>query len=239
MINFFRISCWCMTLNATTGNFYQVWLALNSALHSAHTRAARVRQKLPLHRGYCRKKNHWDRHILMISEDVARSRSFPAVLGKQQKGQIEKLRSSLLLLSTETTDCNRHVNLCHDILLHLTFCRCFWSVDDRSLGDKPGGLLSAAAVEISSKMYLFGGFDGETQATLFRLSLPTDLCRSINTNEDCTAVRTCSWCDVYNVTQGGNDTLTTYKSACFSVTSPVPAICHVEPNVTQVKRSKL
>ena len=125
------------------------------------------------------------------------------------------------------------------ILSGLTFCRCFWSVDNRVLGNQPGGLLSAAAVEISSKIYLFGGFDGQTQATLFRLSLPTDLCRSINSKDDCTAVRSCSWCDVYNVTQGGNDTLAINKSACFSVTSPVPAICHAEPNVTQVKLSKL
>ena len=33
-------------------------LALHSALHSAHTQAVRVRRRLPLHRGYCHKKNH-------------------------------------------------------------------------------------------------------------------------------------------------------------------------------------
>ena len=132
-------------------------------------------------------------------------------------------------------ECNRHVSLCNATFSELTFCCCFWFVDNSLLGNKPRGLLSAAAVEISSKVYVFGGFDGQTKATLFRLSLPADLCRSINSKEDCTAVRTCSWCDVYNVTQGGNDSLATNKNACFSVTSPVPAICRAEPNVTQVK----
>lgn len=43
-------------------------LAFHITLYSAHTRAARVRRKLPLHRGYCRKKNHWDRHRLATSQ---------------------------------------------------------------------------------------------------------------------------------------------------------------------------
>lgn len=152
-----------------------------------------------------------------------------------------KIRLSMQQSNRRTCaeECNRPVNLCHPILSRLTFCRCFWSVDNSLLGNKPGGLLSAAAVEISSKVYLFGGFDGQAQATLLRLTVPADLCQGINSKEDCTAVRTCSWCEVYNVTQGGNDTLATNKSACYSVTSPVPAICHAKPNVTQVMLSKL
>ncbi|KAJ7326013.1 Multiple epidermal growth factor-like domains protein 8 [Desmophyllum pertusum] len=108
------------------------------------------------------------------------------------------------------------------------------TADKSLLGRKPGGLLSAAAVKASDKVYLFGGFDGQTHSTLFRLTLPVDLCHGITTKENCTAIKTCSWCEVYNVTQGGNDTISTNKSACYSVTSPLPAICHAEPIVTQV-----
>ena len=102
------------------------------------------------------------------------------------------------------------------------------------LGSKPGGLLSAAAVAISDKVYMFGGFDGQTQGLMFRFTLPTDLCQGVTSKEDCTAVKTCSWCEVHNVTQGGNVTVATNKSACYSVTSPLPALCHAEANVTQV-----
>lgn len=122
---------------------------------------------------------------------------------------------------------------CHAILSLLTFCL-LRSVDNSLLGSKPGRRLSAVTVQISDKVYLFGGFDGQTQATLFRLTLPSDLCHGMTSKEDCTAVKTCSWCEVYNVTQGGNVTIATNKSACYSVTSPLPAICHAEPNVTQV-----
>lgn len=115
----------------------------------------------------------------------------------------------------------------------VTFCL-VWSVDNSLLGSKPEGVLSAAAVNILNKVFLFGGFDGQTQGTLFRLTLPADLCHGITSRDECNAVKTCSWCEVHNVTQGGNVTIATNKSACYSVTSPAPAICHAEPNVTQV-----
>lgn len=101
-------------------------------------------------------------------------------------------------------------------------------------GSKPEGLLSAATVQIAGKFYLFGGFDGQTQADLFRLTLPVDLCQGYTSKENCSAVKTCSWCELKNVTQGGNVTLLTNNSACYSVTSPLPAACYAEPNVTQV-----
>ncbi|XP_078380393.1 multiple epidermal growth factor-like domains protein 8 isoform X1 [Oculina patagonica] len=123
----------------------------------------------------------------------------------------------------------------HQLLLYNIKCN-YWHLlsDNNLLGSKPGGLLSAAAIQISGKVFLFGGFDGQTQATLSRLTLPSDLCHGMTSKQDCTAVKTCSWCEVYNVTQGGNVTIATNKSACYSVTSPLPAVCHVEPNVTQV-----
>ncbi|XP_066023971.1 multiple epidermal growth factor-like domains protein 8 [Pocillopora verrucosa] len=102
------------------------------------------------------------------------------------------------------------------------------------VGSKPEGLLSAATVQIAGKFYLFGGFDGQTQADLFRLTLPVDLCQGYTSKENCSAVKTCSWCELQNVTQGGNVTLLTNNSACYSVTSPLPAACYAEPNVTQV-----
>ena len=112
------------------------------------------------------------------------------------------------------------------------------SVDDSLLGSKPGGLLSAAAVTVLDKVYIYGGFKGRTQATMFRLTLPSDLCQALTSKEKCVAVPMCNWCDVHNVTHQGNITLIpTNQSACFSVMSSVPATCHPKPNVTQVSTS--
>ena len=74
---------------------------------------------------------------------------------------------------------------------------------------------------------------------MFRLTLPSDLCQAFTSKENCTAVKTCSWCEVHNVTQQENVTIPTNQSACYSVSSSVPAVCHAEPNVTQVSQQKV
>lgn len=113
-----------------------------------------------------------------------------------------------------------------------------WSVDQSLLGSKPGGLLSAAAIPVTDKVYIFGGFNGQTQASLFRLTLPSNLCQAITSQEKCVAAPTCSWCKVYSIMQQGNTTVNvaTNQSACYSVSSSVPGICQAEPNVTQASK---
>ena len=85
-----------------------------------------------------------------------------------------------------------------------------------------------------NKMYLFGGFNGQSEAAMFRLTLPEDLCRAITFKNDCTALTGCSWCEVHSITQEGNATITTNQSSCYSVTSQVPMLCRSGPNVTKV-----
>ena len=98
--------------------------------------------------------------------------------------------------------------------------------------------MSAAAIPVTDKVYIFGGFNGQTQATLFRLSLPLDLCQALTSQEKCVAAPTCSWCKVYNITQQRNTTVNipTNQSACYSVMSSVPGICQAEPNVTEASK---
>ncbi|XP_022797777.1 multiple epidermal growth factor-like domains protein 8 [Stylophora pistillata] len=128
-----------------------------------------------------------------------------------------------------------HQFFSRQLWLYNVKCNYWHLLSEKNLvGSKPDGLLSAAMVQIAGKFYLFGGFHGQTQPDLFRLTLPIDLCQGYTSKENCTAVKTCSWCELQNVTQGGNDTLLTNNSACYSVTSPLPAICHAEANVTQV-----
>ena len=123
----------------------------------------------------------------------------------------------------------------------MVFKLCFWSfpVDNSLLGSKPEALVSAAAAKVADRIFIFGGFNGEALGTLFRLTLPSDLCQALTSKEKCKAVNICSWCEVHNVTQEGNLTVATNQSACYSVTSPVPAVCHAEPNVTQVFKIKM
>ena len=118
-------------------------------------------------------------------------------------------------------------------------CFCLFPVDNGLLGSKPEALVSAAAAKVADRIFIFGGFNGEAHGTLFRLTLPSDLCQALTSKEKCNAVNICSWCEVHNVTQEGNLTVATNQSACYSVTSPVPAVCHAEPNVTQVFKIKM
>lgn len=94
--------------------------------------------------------------------------------------------------------------------------------------------MAASALSVGDKVYSFGGFNGQTLATLSRFTLPSDLCQSVMSKEKCIAIKICSWCEVLNVTQGENITVPTNQSACHLIGSAVPDICQSEVNVTSV-----
>ncbi|XP_074634355.1 multiple epidermal growth factor-like domains protein 8 isoform X4 [Acropora palmata] len=123
----------------------------------------------------------------------------------------------------------------HQLLLYNIHCNYWYLFPDQSLlGNKPGGLVAASALSVGDKVYSFGGFNGQTLATLSRFTLPSDLCQSVMSKEKCIAIKICSWCEVLNVTQGENITVPTNQSACHLTGSAVPDICQSEVNVTSV-----
>lgn len=123
----------------------------------------------------------------------------------------------------------------HQLLSYNIQCN-YWHLfpDQSLLGSKPGGLLAAAGVSVGNRVYIFGGFNGQTQAAMSQLTLPSDLCQAITSKEKCVAVKICSWCEVLNVTQGGNISMPTNQTACFLTGSSVPVTCHAEPNASWV-----
>ena len=98
--------------------------------------------------------------------------------------------------------------------------------------------MAASALSVGHKVYSFGGFNGQTLATMSRFTLPSDLCQSVMSKEKCIAIKICSWCEVHNVTQGENITVATNQSACHLTGSAVPDICQSEVNVTSVRACK-
>lgn len=98
--------------------------------------------------------------------------------------------------------------------------------------------MAASALSVGHKVYSFGGFNGQTLATMSRFTLPSDLCQSVMSKEKCIAIKICSWCEVHNVTQGENITVATNQSACHLTGSAVPDICQSDVNVTSVRACK-
>ena len=98
----------------------------------------------------------------------------------------------------------------------------------------PEGLLSASAVTIQKKVFVFGGFTGQTVSSLLELTLPTDLCASITNKSLCVAAPACNWCEVSLINEGAGNTSRTLMSACFALSSPVPVLCKPQPNVTRI-----
>ena len=100
-------------------------------------------------------------------------------------------------------------------------------------GETPSGLVAGAATTVRGSVYLFGGFNGEAQDELYRVTLPSDFCHAISAKDKCTSTPGCSWCQVYK--QSGNTSQPTNQSACYSVLLQVPQVCHAQVNVTHVE----
>lgn len=100
------------------------------------------------------------------------------------------------------------------------------------VGASPGGLIGGSASSNNSKMYIFGGFDGQVQSSLFRLALPVDMCTGMRDKHKCTSAPGCNWCELHYKNHFLNESRVENATACYSVTSALPTACHATPNVT-------
>jgi len=104
--------------------------------------------------------------------------------------------------------------------------------DSAILGSSPGYTVSAASSSNNSDVYIFGGFNGQATSTLHKLTLPTDLCQGMRDRNTCTQTPGCSWCEVHYSNSSQNQSYI-QDTACYSVTSSLPAACHAKSNFTQ------